>query len=111
MRDDLMQMSGLFLSRRQLVATGIAASAVMASHGHAAGPSLTHVASFDQQVTGVAVSKDGRIFVNFPRWEKDVPISVAEVMKDGKLRPYPDTDWNSWSNLKPLSVKDHFVCV
>ena len=69
------------------------------------------MASFDQQVTGVAVSKDGRIFVNFPRWEKDVPISVAEVMKDGKLRPYPDASWNAWSNLKPLSVKDHFVCV
>jgi len=72
---------------------------------------LQQVAGFDGQVTGVAVSRDGRIFVNFPRWEKDVPISVAEVMKDGRLRPYPDAQWNAWSNLKPLSVQDHFVCV
>jgi sugar lactone lactonase YvrE len=77
----------------------------------AAAPSLKLVAEFDQQVTGVAVSKDGRIFVNFPRWEKDVPISVAEVMKDGRLKPYPNAEWNAWSNLKPLSLGDHFVCV
>jgi len=77
----------------------------------AATPALTQVAGLQQQVTGVAVSKDGRMFVNFPRWEKDVPISVAEVMKDGSLRPYPDAGWNAWSNLKPLSLGDHFVCV
>jgi sugar lactone lactonase YvrE len=72
---------------------------------------LTQVAGFEQQVTGVAVARDGRMFVNFPRWEKDVAVSVAEVMKDGRLRPYPDAGWNAWSNLKPLSVQDHFVCV
>jgi len=72
---------------------------------------LEQVAGFDGQVTGVAVSRDGRMFVNFPRWEKDVPVSVAEVMRDGRLRPYPDAGWNAWSNLKPLSVQDHFVCV
>ena len=76
-----------------------------------AAPAPTQVASFGQQVTGVAVSKDGRIFVNFPRWEKDAPVSVAEVMHDGSLQPYPDAAWNAWSNLKPLSVGDHFVCV
>lgn len=76
-----------------------------------ASPGLTRVAGFDQQVTGVAVSKDGRIFVNFPRWEKDVPVSVAEVTKDGSLKPYPNAEWNAWSNLKPLSTGDHFVCV
>ena len=82
-----------------------------ALEAHAATGYLTKVADFDQQVTGVAVSKDGRIFVNFPRWEKDVPISVAEVMKDGTLKPYPDARWNAWSNAKPLSLADHFVCV
>jgi len=72
---------------------------------------LTQVATFEQQVTGVAVSPAGRIFVNFPRWEKDVEMSVAEVMKDGSLRPYPDAEWNAWRNQKPLSRGDHFVCV
>ncbi|MBV9654348.1 MAG: hypothetical protein JOZ42_07260 [Acetobacteraceae bacterium] len=79
--------------------------------GPRADPALTRVAGFDGQVTGVAVAKNGRTFVNFPRWEKDVPVSVAEVMKDGALKPYPDAGWNAWSNLKPLSTGDHWVCV
>ena len=74
-------------------------------------PGLERVAGFDGQVTGVAVAENGRTFVNFPRWEKDVPVSVAEVMPGGKLRPYPDARWNEWRNLKPLSTGDHWVCV
>ncbi len=69
------------------------------------------MAQFEQQVTGVAVAPSGRIFVNFPRWEKDVAISVAEVGKGGVLRPYPNAEWNAWRNEKPLSNGDHFVCV
>ncbi|MGI3778287.1 MAG: SMP-30/gluconolactonase/LRE family protein [Janthinobacterium lividum] len=88
-----------------------AALALLATPALAAPPPLQQVHAFDGQVTGVAVAKDGRTFVNFPRWEKDVPVSVAEVMKDGTLRPYPDAAWNSWSNLHPSSVADHFVCV
>ena len=75
------------------------------------GPALDQVAQFDQQVTGVAVARDGRIFVNFPRWEQDVPISVAELMKDGSLRPYPNAEWNAWRNENKLPASDHFVCV
>lgn len=73
---------------------------------------LEPVATFDHQVTGVAVSKDGRIFVNFPRWTEDSPISVAEV-KGGKLVAYPDAEWNAWRNAKKdeVTAKDHFVCV
>jgi hypothetical protein len=51
---------------------------------------LQQVASFEHQVTGVTVSADGRIFVNFPRWTEDAPISVAEVTRDGQIKPYPD---------------------
>ena len=87
------------------------AALLEAAGAQAAAPAPKLVAGFDQQVTGVAVSKTGRVFVNFPRWEKDVPVSVAEVMKDGSLKPYPDAAWNAWSNLKPLSLGDHFVCV
>jgi sugar lactone lactonase YvrE len=74
---------------------------------------LQQVATFPHQVTGVTVSKDGRIFVNFPRWTEDSPISVAEVQQDGSLKPYPDEEWNSWRNAKKnqMSAQDHFICV
>ena len=100
------------LSRRGLMLTTAAlAAARPVSAVPAPKTTLAVTANFQQQVTGVAVSKEGRVFVNFPRWETDVPISVAEVMPGGQLRPYPDAEWNAWSNLKPLSLEDHFVCV
>ena len=86
------------------------AEAPMAGHP-AATAKLEKVMSFDHQVTGVAVSEDGRIFVSFPRWFEDVPVSLAEVTKDGKLHPYPDAEWNSFRNADPKSPGDHFVCV
>ncbi|CAM3662529.1 Major royal jelly protein [Bordetella sputigena] len=74
---------------------------------------LNTIAEFDHQVTGVTVAEDGRIFVNFPRWTEDAPISVAEVLPDGGLRPYPDQEWNSWRNETAFekSLDQHFVCV
>ncbi len=70
------------------------------------GEDLQEVASFpDQQVTGVAVSKTGRVFVNFPKWSDDHTISVAEIV-DGKPVPFPNAEWNS---AGPAST--HFVCV
>ena len=61
----------------------------------------------------MAVSADGRIFVNFPRWTEDSPISVAEVGRDGALKAYPDEKWNSWRNADAASrsPRDQFVCV
>jgi sugar lactone lactonase YvrE len=74
---------------------------------------LTQVAAFEHQVTGVTVSEDGRIFANFPRWSEDAPVSVAELLPDGTLRPYPDARWNAWRNEKKneMSTEDHWVCV
>lgn len=76
------------------------------------GDRLILIARFDHQVTGVAVSPDRRIFVNFPRWTEDAPLSVAELTRDG-LRPYPDARWNAWRNTEKnrLNAADHFVCV
>ncbi|TGD98587.1 L-dopachrome tautomerase-related protein [Methylobacterium nonmethylotrophicum] len=73
---------------------------------------LDKVASFSHQVTGVTVARDGRIFVNFPRWSEDAPVSVAEL-KDGQPVPYPDAGWNSWRNARKdeIDPKTHFVCV
>ena len=74
---------------------------------------LEEVARFDHQATGVAATGEGRVFVNFPRWTEDSPISVAEVARDGTLKPYPDAAWNSWRNAggSAPSPRDHFVCV
>ncbi len=67
---------------------------------------LEMVASFpDQQVTGVAVSKEGRIFVNFPNWSDDHSLSVAELI-DGKPVPFPNEEWN-----RPGTPEKRFVCV
>lgn len=76
------------------------------------GAALQKVAEASHQMTGVTVSEDGRIFVNFPRWTEDAPVSVAEVV-DGKLKPYPDVEWNSWRNARKNEVTpgDHWVCV
>jgi len=72
--------------------------------------SLEQVATFPKQVTGVAVSKTGRIFVNFPRWSDRPDVSVGEVDGSGKLVPYPDATWNSWDGTKGTAAV-HFVCV
>jgi sugar lactone lactonase YvrE len=66
---------------------------------------------FHDQMTGIAVSRQGRIFVNFPRWGKDPLYSVAELMPDGSLRPYPDNDWNRWGKVETNHPETHFVCV
>ena len=77
------------------------------------GTTLTEITGFKHQVTGVSVSPDNRVFVNFPRWTDDAPVSVAEVLPGGKLKPYPDEHWNSWRNARAneLAVGDYFVCV
>ena len=74
-------------------------------------PALTLVAAFDHQVTGVTVTDGGRTFVNFPRWTEDTAVSVAEVLDDGSLRPYPNDAWNAWRNANDASPGDHWVCV
>jgi sugar lactone lactonase YvrE len=76
-------------------------------------PRLRQVAAFDHQATGVAIASDGRIFVNFPRWTEDTPISVGVLTPDGNVRPYPDDAWNSWRNAKrdEMNPADHWVCV
>ncbi|MFD1951748.1 L-dopachrome tautomerase-related protein [Sphingomonas arantia] len=87
----------------------LAAGTAIAADG---APKLTQVATFDHQVTGVTVAPDGRIFVNFPRWTDDAPVSVAEV-RGGRITAYPDATWNAWRNAKAqtMPVGEHFVCV
>lgn len=59
------------------------------------------VASFpDAMLTGVTVSADGRIFINYPRWGDDVPFTVAEVV-NGKAVAYPDASINKADPSNP----------
>jgi sugar lactone lactonase YvrE len=81
---------------------------------------LEAVATFNGPMpTGVTVSRDNRIFVNFPRWGDDVPFTVAEVVH-GKAIPFPDAGINDWpgrTTADPTQFRDqqanesHFVSV
>ena len=64
----------------------------------------------DFQLTGISVSKTGRLFVNFPRWSDRYLNAVIEVMPDGSTKPFPDQEWNQWDS-KPATAANHFVCV
>ena len=87
------------------------AAAVVAVPAHA--QRLRPVATFDQEATGVAAAPDGRMFVNVPRWNADVPISVAEVRPNGAIVAYPNAEWNRWRNAAAAEVdpRTHFVNV
>lgn len=71
---------------------------------------LMEVAGVPDQITGITMSGQGRIFVNFPRWAGNPRCSVAELMSDGSLRPYPDEEWNRWDGGAAEAGR-HFVCV
>jgi len=69
---------------------------------------LKVTASSDRQWTGVAVSDQGRVFVNYPYWSDDVPVSVAEIV-DGKAVPYPTPEWNDRSQPEAFNAVQSVV--
>jgi sugar lactone lactonase YvrE len=77
--------------------------------GAASETALIEVATSERLWTGVAVARDGRIFVSYPRWSDDVPFSVGEVLASGEVVPFPDEDWNAWDTS--LDPGDHLICV
>ncbi len=50
--------------------------------------------------TGVTVSEDGRVFVNFPRWGDDVPYTVGEI-RGKDVVPYPNLAVNQQDLAHP----------
>ncbi len=70
---------------------------------------LVEVARSDRQWTGVAVSKEGRVFVNYPRWWGEMPFSVAEIDSSGEAHAFPNDKINEWDPT--LTPMDHFICV
>jgi sugar lactone lactonase YvrE len=61
------------------------------------------------QLTGVAISPEGRLFINYPYWLDTHHYSVVEVGADKKPTPYPDSVWNSFKKGDKGDGK--FVCV
>lgn len=69
---------------------------------------IEQVAALDGAMpTGVAVSREGRVFTCFPRWGDELEHSVAEVV-DGAAVAYPDERINRWDPERPGET---FVCV
>ncbi|MFD2569546.1 L-dopachrome tautomerase-related protein [Spirosoma soli] len=60
------------------------------------------------QPVGVAISKQNRLFVSFPRWSDKYQYGLAEISKDGQRTPFPDAAWNRWDTNAP---QQHFVSV
>ena len=65
----------------------------------------------NEQLTGVAVSRAGRVFVNFPRWSEGVEVSVVEILPDATTAPFPNEEWNRWDDEAVEAPAEHFVCV
>lgn len=66
---------------------------------------LIPVAKSEVVWNGVTTSSDGRIFVNFPRIEGDKGMRIGEVLKNGKIIPYPNEDWNNWESGADVNEK------
>ncbi|MCR8560336.1 hypothetical protein KXD93_21970 [Mucilaginibacter sp. BJC16-A38] len=60
------------------------------------------------QITGVAISAKGRLFVTYPRWSDTYRYGVVEVLKDGTAKPYPDEATNDWHPGQ--DGRDKWVC-
>lgn len=61
------------------------------------------------QLTGVAVSKEGRLFTNYPLWPGPHKYSVVEIFANNEVRPYPNAEMNSWQEGE--DGKNKWVCV
>lgn len=61
------------------------------------------------QLTGVAVSKEGRVFTCYPLWPGPHKWGVVEIVGPEKSKPYPDEQWNSWTQGE--NGKNKWVCV
>lgn len=60
------------------------------------------------QFTGVAISKDGRLFTSYPLWSTTYKNAVAEITSSPET-PYPNLTWNSWIAGDPGI--NYWVCV
>ncbi|RSK37333.1 SMP-30/gluconolactonase/LRE family protein [Hymenobacter metallilatus] len=72
---------------------------------------LQIVAQFrEPQMVGVAVLPDGRVFADFPRWDNNPVMPIAEVAPDGSIKPYPDANWCTWNETLRNEPHKHWIC-
>jgi len=69
---------------------------------------ITVASSGNVMMTNAAISPEGRLFANFPRWTEVPTPSVGEATADGGFRPFPGGSWNEWRPGLPPG--DRFVC-
>ena len=86
----------------------VTASLTLSTVGYAA--LLEEVANSRWQWTGIAVTDDHQIFVNYPRWSDRMKYSVARLDANGRPQPFPSVTWNDWQPGQPVKA-DQFVAV
>jgi sugar lactone lactonase YvrE len=91
-----------FLGALAVVAGSLAAGPAPAQSPQApkGGQPLELVKAFDDdfRLVGIGVSKTGRVFATAPAQNVRSRYSMVEVdAKSGDLKPYPDADWNSFT--------------
>src|SRR3954454_11594841 len=48
------------------------------------------------QLTGVAISKQGRLFTNYPLWPGPHKYALVEVLENNEVKPFPNEEMNTW---------------
>lgn len=87
--------------RRLLTLAGISIAALLPFNASVAADLETVASSPDFAMNGVAVTPDGRVFVSSPQWTAARSPSVAEILKDGTIQPYPGGPWNRFDLTEP----------
>ena len=63
----------------------------------------------DYQWNGIALTKMNRIFAAFPRARGDATVSVAELLPNNVLSPFPGDAWNAFNTTTSANGESHFV--
>jgi len=61
------------------------------------------------QLTGVAISKHGRLFTNYPLWPGPHKYALVEVFANNEVKPFPNVEMNTWQDGD--DGKNKWVCV
>ncbi|MBC6991174.1 L-dopachrome tautomerase-related protein [Hymenobacter sp. BT491] len=62
------------------------------------------------QFVGVAVTHDGRVLADFPRWDYNPVYPIALVGSDNSVKPYPDASWCMWNDSVKNEPQKHWIC-
>jgi len=85
------------------------AASVNSSNSSASSPLQLVYSDSMYELTGIAVSKTGRMFTNYPLWNSPHKYDVVEITSQTTSSPYPNAWTNSWNNGEDGLIK--WVCV